>query len=159
MCPEEFIDQHKKRFVNYCEAVILPDGDIQYAVPSHLYKMYLLYGLSETDIYEQTDRYISFTKTIPIISSPVWWMCQDKNIVSVWYNLCVFSMNYTLAQEYAVQKLIQTGCLSNNCEFDCSVEKTLTTERDSLSDVAIEHLMRERNKKLLEFKQSVSKCF
>ncbi len=29
------IEQHKKTFINYLEVVILPDGTIKYAVPSH----------------------------------------------------------------------------------------------------------------------------
>lgn len=29
------IEQHKKTFINYLEVVILPDGTVKYAVPSH----------------------------------------------------------------------------------------------------------------------------
>ena len=40
MTLDEFIAQHKHK--NYCEIVISPDGDIEYAIPSHLYKLITL---------------------------------------------------------------------------------------------------------------------
>ena len=29
------IEQHKKKYINYLEVIIFPDGHIEYAVPSH----------------------------------------------------------------------------------------------------------------------------
>ena len=40
-CPFD-IEKHKKTFINYLEVVILEDGTIEYAVPSHQEKQFSL---------------------------------------------------------------------------------------------------------------------
>ena len=33
------LEIHKKTFIDYLEVIIRPDGTVEYAVPSHLYKL------------------------------------------------------------------------------------------------------------------------
>ena len=33
------IETHKKTFIDYLEVIIRPDGIVEYAVPSHMYKL------------------------------------------------------------------------------------------------------------------------
>ena len=48
MTCQEFIAQHKHK--NYCEIVISPTGDIEYATPSHLYKIIAISGKSKEEL-------------------------------------------------------------------------------------------------------------
>lgn len=153
----DFVEQHKKHYVNYCEVLILPDGDVQYAIPSHLYKLYMFYGLTEQDFQEQTEKYSSFISTIPLTASPVSWMCQDKNIVSVWYNFCIIPIDYTYEQMLSMKLLIDSGCVSSECTFDCSIEKFLTTDSDKLSVEKLDDLIAFRQERLMEFEKFISK--
>lgn len=37
------IETHKKTFIDYLEVIIRPDGTVEYAVPSHMYKLMSVY--------------------------------------------------------------------------------------------------------------------
>lgn len=68
------IEMHKKTFVNYLEAIILPSGEVQYAVPSHVEKLILLTGEKREDFFEK----------MPISASPIDWLLDYTGCISLW---------------------------------------------------------------------------
>ena len=121
---EEFIKNHDH--VNYCEAVIFPNGEVEYSIPSHMYKLLLLNGLTLEDIYDHTDKYKEVLKKIPITADPVYWMTEDLQCVLTWYNSVVIPINYTESQIDTIKELIRNGILCKDLIIHVSIEKSIT---------------------------------
>lgn len=74
------IAQHKERFVNYFEVIILKDGTIEYAVPSHQEKLIEIVmeqnGWTREELYDNTpvEYYADFMT----------WLCLQSGAISVW---------------------------------------------------------------------------
>lgn len=71
---DDFIENHS--FINYCEAIIFPDGDVSYACPSHQNAILNFLNLS---IKEAMD-------IIPICASPIHWLVDKSGCIAVWTN-------------------------------------------------------------------------
>lgn len=70
---EEFIANHKH--INYCEAIIYPDGLITYAVPSHQESLIKISNLSREELLD----------LMPNTAGCVEWLLDYTNCISVWY--------------------------------------------------------------------------
>lgn len=68
-----FINEHKH--VYYCEAIIYPDGDITYAVPSHQQS---LISITEKDMNYLMD-------IMPISAAPTEWLIDYTGCIAVWF--------------------------------------------------------------------------
>ncbi len=74
------IETHKKTFVNYLEVVILPDGTVEYAVPSHQEKLIRIcmekMGVSRQEVNQMCppEYYFDFMT----------WLCLISECVAVW---------------------------------------------------------------------------
>lgn len=74
------IKQHKEHYVNYFEAVILEDGTVEYAHPSHQEKLANLacnkLNISRPELVAMCppDYYFDF----------ITWLCQQANAIAVW---------------------------------------------------------------------------
>lgn len=135
MRAEEFAIAHNKEYHNYCEIIILPDGDVQYANPSHQYKLCTLYGLDYlTDILDNSSRYLELLNRIPMEASPTHWMIEDLGVISCWFSYCIAPIRYTDAQIEALQTLRKHHCISSEFNVDVTIEKTLLQIRDSIQD-------------------------
>lgn len=79
------IEKHKSTFTNYLEVIILENGNIEYAVPSH--QEYLIQlGCTQTNLtrVEFCDRcppeyYFDFIS----------WLCKETQCVSVWNDFII----------------------------------------------------------------------
>lgn len=109
---EEFIKQHK--YINYCEAVISPTGDIEYAIPGHTYKL--------IDIAKEPKEQLE--KMMPIQAAPMYWLIEHTGYASIWYNFAILPWNYTKEQMDALQKLCDNNILQNSISCHTSAEKT-----------------------------------
>ena len=69
---DDFIKTHNH--INYCEAIIYPDGDITYAVPSHQMALLNIMSLPIEDAGH----------LIPLEASPVHWLIDQSRCISVW---------------------------------------------------------------------------
>lgn len=147
---DEFIVKHNAEYKNYCEAVIFPNGDIDYARPSHQHRLMMCYGLTEEDIWNQTPKYRELTDSIPLEAGPTQWMVEDTGVASVWYNIALLSIDYTEAQVKSIKKLIKEGCMWKQPEIDVSIEKTLLRIRFAASQSTLEGLF---NRKKLAIKR------
>lgn len=94
------IEQHKKHYVNYLEVIILRDGTIEYAIPSH--QEYLIKlacsqkGISRDEFVKScpSEYYGDFLK----------WLCIQTGAVSVWNDYVVYD-KFTIAQMTALDAL------------------------------------------------------
>ena len=70
---------HEKTFMHYLEVIILPDGTVEYAVPSHVLKLTKIYGKSQDEMFEE---YYNGSEYL----DPVEWLCKKTGCISVWNN-------------------------------------------------------------------------
>jgi flagellar biosynthesis GTPase FlhF len=107
---EDYIKQHKH--VNYCEALIFPNGDIIDARPSHV----------EALIKEVTHDYSlsreQLAEMMPNNASPLHWIIDRYNYGCIWYNSAIVSVDYTEAILNTIQKLIDANILQNVFRID-----------------------------------------
>lgn len=125
---QEFnIETHKKHFVNYLEVIIYPDGRIEYAVPSHNIKLFMI-------TYEKT-----FRKKLTYNSDTLkkqrdyemanvgreWWMdmiqfyCNKTGCISVWNDRCIApSSGLTTLQKKTMRALKRNGLYKGHIPFN-----------------------------------------
>lgn len=92
------IEMHKKTFVNYLEAILLPSGEVQYAVPSHMEKLILL---------TKEPREAIFIK-MPVTASPLEWLLDYTGCISLWSDFHK-GIPTTERQKEMLEVLIQEG--------------------------------------------------
>jgi hypothetical protein len=68
---------HRETFIGYFEAIIRTDGTVEYAVPSHTFKLGHIYGKSPEDMFED------FQNEAWGIDS-VEWLCKKTACLAVW---------------------------------------------------------------------------
>lgn len=71
---EDFIKKHTH--IYYCEAIIYPDGDITYAVPSHQQALMKITGKTMDELWD----------IIPQTASPYEWLIDYTKCIAVWYD-------------------------------------------------------------------------
>ena len=98
-------DAHNGRFVNYCEVVVLPDGEIRYAVPSHQGFLEGLCREMGVDPVEDCPR--------DMLCDYLAWMMQVTGAVLVWHGFYQ-AVTITPRQRKALQRLQLEGC----CRFE-----------------------------------------
>lgn len=101
---DDFIYCHKnvKSYINYCEAIISKDAEIEYSVPSHIEK---LIELSKRDRFD-------IEKEMPIDSVPIEWLCNYTGCCAIYYNFCIIPKNYTKEQINVLKSLKNNGIIS-----------------------------------------------
>ncbi|MEG1433239.1 hypothetical protein [Eubacterium sp.] len=78
----QFVIEHKRRgYINYCEAIILPNGKICFAEPSHLEALISIYGKERVDIFSE----------MPVTESPIDYLLDKTGCVAVWYNCRIYA--------------------------------------------------------------------
>lgn len=95
---EDFIKQHT--YTNYCEAIMLPNGDIHYAVRGHTNDLISVSGKSKEEI----------DKMMPYIASPLHWLVCYTKCISIWYNFFIYN-TITDEQQKGIQTLVNNGIL------------------------------------------------
>lgn len=93
------LETHKKTFVCYLEVIILEDGTIEYAVPSHQQKLLELYmkkyNVKREDVMDMCPPEYYF--------SPNEWLCKETGAISVWDYF--FIGNYNEKQKEVLEML------------------------------------------------------
>lgn len=94
------LEKHKKAFINYFETVILPTGEVQYAVPSHQEKLLKLAfpGVSRELIWE----------LIPNDADVLKFLLDKTKCISCWADFHI-GESHTPEQEAMLQLLIKEG--------------------------------------------------
>lgn len=98
---KDFIEQHKH--INYCEAIIFPNGDIEYVSPSHIES--LVKATNENRDY--------LDKKIPIDASVVAWLVDYTNCIALWYDFCYLPEQFTIQQTFTISELLKAKIIMN----------------------------------------------
>ena len=126
MTLNEFIAQHKHK--NYCEIVISPDGDMEYAIPSHLYKLITLSKESKNEL----------DKMMPNRAAPLNWLCEHTKYAICWYNYFILPKDYTNIQVSIIKTLSNTGIMSNDINGIITMEKSLCESLEKFEETGDE---------------------
>ena len=99
------LEKHKQTYVQYLEVVILEDGTVEYAVPSHQEKLIALAcqkkGVSRQELNDLCPReyYYDFLT----------WLCMQANAVAVWNNDCCCGRGINRKQVATLRRLKMAG--------------------------------------------------
>lgn len=97
------IETHKKTFINYLEVVIMEDGTIVYATPSHQEKLIALATQKLKVSREQLNDLCPIKYYFDFMN----WLCQISGCVSLWNTHMVGKANEQ--QRKAIEQLIKEG--------------------------------------------------
>ena len=133
MSAEEFAKLHNQKHHYYFEALILTNGTVEYAVPSHLYKMFdVCYGVPYEDMINRVSgKAIEVWDMIPHSADPVHWMVEDSGVISCWYNYIVVPYKCTKEQVETLKVLVKEGCISRDLDVVVSCEKSVISLLDN----------------------------
>lgn len=113
MTCQEFIAQHE--YKNYCEIVISPTGDVEYAIPSHLYKLMAITGKSKEEIRQ----------LMPMRASPIHWLIEHTGYGVCWYSSFILPIGYSKRQIAVIRRLMRADIMSINTTGFLTQEKTV----------------------------------
>ena len=153
---DEFIKDHKSNYINYFEAIIFPDGHVEYSIPSHTHKLMMIWGVPVTQIYGG-EKYDELQKLIPVYASPLHWLCNKTNCVVCWYEQSVFPFNYTQEQVDTFNKLISSGCVyrEDGGDISISIEDFVTDEQNRCNMNYLNEMHNQREQKLAILEESL----
>ena len=109
----DFIKQHE--YKNYCEIVISPTGDIEYATPSHIYKLMAITGKSREELKQ----------IMPMRASPIHWLVEYTGYCVCWYSSFILPIGYGKRQIAVIRRLMRHGIMSNVTTGIITHEKTV----------------------------------
>ena len=110
---QDFIKQHKHK--QYCEIVISPTGDIEYAIPSHLYKMMSITKKSREELKQ----------IMPLRAAPLEWLLEYTGYCSCWYSSCILPIGYSKRQIAVIRRLMRNNIMTSNIIANIAQEKSL----------------------------------
>lgn len=142
---EEYIKQHDE--INYCEAIIYPDGTIEDAIPSHLEKLKKITNLPRKVL----------NKMMPCSASPIDWLLGYTKCVAVWWALFKYD-SMTPEQLNTIQELVNHGVmheLSRGYETDEYSRCTLL-EKYYKNEITLDDIPDKRNNKICITKQTTT---
>ena len=100
------LEKHKQTFINYFEAFILPDGTIEYAIPSH--NEYIYNYLEKT---QGMDRELIYNMSIDLYDR----VMENCGLVACWSNRYdILTKQPTDKQIRVLSKLIKEKLTTNN---------------------------------------------
>lgn len=99
---------HNETFFYYCEVVILPDGTIEYATPSHIEKLFEVYAKKHNLSVEDAKQ--KFIADFDFFDN----LMRDTGLMLVWYEYEKHLVIPTEEQRKSLQLLIDNGCVSKD---------------------------------------------
>lgn len=79
------VGTHKANFVNYLEVVILPDGTVEYAVPSHQMKLERILADKLRMSVEDASSLCPYDMAFDYLG----WLIRQTGCLSVWIDFCM----------------------------------------------------------------------
>lgn len=129
--PDEFLAVTKMNsdmWIGYCEILIFPDGNISLARPSHTETVFSYY---EKKNHVTRDE---ISKEIPEYCSPLHYIIEKENLVSVWYQFIICSENITPKQEKTLKFLVNHELISDKYVRTYSHEYSLALARQNMEN-------------------------
>ena len=90
------LEKHKQTYVQYLEVVILEDGTVEYAVPSHQEKLIALACQKKGVSRQELNDFLT-------------WLCMQANAVAVWNNDCCYGLSINRKQIGTLRRLKKAG--------------------------------------------------
>ena len=105
MYSEFNLEKHLETFVDYFEAIILPDGKIEYAIPSHQEKLIAL-AMKKRDMSRE-----EYLNSVPeeYYANFLYYLLLDTGCISVWSCGYAAAENITEKQKEVLKVLILIG--------------------------------------------------
>ena len=113
MTATEFIAQHVDKC--YCEIVISSTGDIEYAIPSHTYKLINITKKSREELKQ----------IIPMRAAPLEWLIEYTGYCVCWYSSCILAIGYSKRQISVIRRLMRNNIMTSNIIANIAQEKSL----------------------------------
>lgn len=142
---EEYIKQHDA--INYCEAIIYPDGTIEDAIPSHLDKLKKITNMPRKVLY----------KMMPENASPIDWLLGYTKCVAVWWGLFKYD-SLTQEQLNTIQELVNHGImheLVRGFETD-EYSRCALLEKYYRNEITLDDIPDKRNNKIFIMRQTTT---
>lgn len=100
------LQKHKRTYINYLEVLILEDGTVKYAVPSHQ-------GLAENLCMEKLNitRQELYYMTLNHICDYMEWLLTQTNAIAVWNEGCITGYNGANSKQIATLKRLKMNGL------------------------------------------------
>lgn len=153
----DWVDNHNKQYINYCEAIILSNGDITYAVPSHQIKLLELYGISYDPFSSnKSSKEMELYNKIPIEADVCEWLCEDLQTISVWYNYAIIPHNYTTEALDTYLELVKHKCVSRESDVKVIIEKSLINLRNQERFAELDRLILDKSNTERSIQQLIS---
>lgn len=99
----EFIDIHQHDEDEKCECIILPDGNVDEPVPSHINRLIEITGRDSAWLHAQMEKGME----------PLYWLVQFSGCMSVWATRVVSPAEPTQAQLDALEELHDSAMLAS----------------------------------------------
>lgn len=101
---DKFIEFHKSHHIYYCEAIIYPNGDVEYCIPSHQETLLRVCNMSKDE----------FGKRIFSCDEIMIELCNESKCIAIWYNLYVNPNEVTEEQYNSLKLLRDNDCINSN---------------------------------------------
>lgn len=105
----EFIEmtkQNPNEWISYCEILILDNGMIELARPSHMEKVIEIYCEKNNITREE------FKDNFSRMLNPLDFICEKYHIIAVWYNKILMPKKINRFQRLTINKLQDAGLIS-----------------------------------------------
>ena len=80
------VAKHIKKYIRYLEAVIYPDGTVEYAVPSHQEKLISVLMKQTGEIRKEVFARCPREYHLDFLT----WLLKETGCVSIWYEMCIY---------------------------------------------------------------------
>ena len=100
-----FIAQH--RHINYCEAIIYEDGQIEYVRPSHVMRLQDIYCEKFNMTLEE------LSDKMPVDAIAIKWLVDETKCIPIWYDyVCMGNLVPNPMQKDTIQRLQSAGIIN-----------------------------------------------
>lgn len=133
------IETHKNTFVSYLEVVISPEGEVEYAVPSHSEKLVEIFANQKGLDIQEAKQYILETTANNGFMSIVDFLTGVTGYISVWFNGYVSEDPPTKQQLDKLKELFDAG-VYNGATYD-TVTQRLKAAAEEMECYTLPHMV------------------
>lgn len=123
----EFIHKHREDEDN-CECLILPDGNVEEPLPSHIGRLVEIAGYDPAVLHGKMEKSME----------PLFWMVEFTGCVSVWQTRVVVPSGMTKQQKDALEQLHDAAFLSPRYLLERADEKYAESVRAAKEKMRIQ---------------------
>ncbi len=100
------VETHSKNFINYCEVIVLSDGSVEYAVPSHERKVIEIF---KREFKLSDENFNNFPEELSVD-----YICKKCHLIMLWYDYAYAPIRINKDQIKTLDKLVSHKCVSEN---------------------------------------------